>query len=139
MEYADVDSSPTLEYASVAAPRSIDADQPTDYWDISLEEVVRHALDNSKVMRDLGGIVLRTPDQAPTTLDPSIQETDPQLGVAAAHALLQGTRTAQRTRISYKPQPRAAPSERSGQDPDRFPSLEVLRAAAAPQIGRAHV
>ncbi|MBT6155175.1 MAG: TolC family protein [Planctomycetaceae bacterium] len=84
VEYADVDSSPTLEYTSVAAPRSIDADQPTEYWDVSLEEVVRHALDNSKVMRDLGGIVLRTPDQAPTTLDPSIQETDPQLGVAAA-------------------------------------------------------
>ena len=84
IEYTDVDSSPNVEYASTESPRSLDADQPTEYWDITLEEVVRYALENSKVMRDLGGIVIRTPEQATTTLDPIIQETDPQVGVAAA-------------------------------------------------------
>lgn len=84
IEYADVDSSPNVEYASTEAPRSLDADQPTEYWDITVEEVVRYALDNSKVMRDLGGIVIRTPSQATTTIDPGIRETDPQVGVAAA-------------------------------------------------------
>lgn len=51
---------------------------------LSLEESVRHALTTSKVMRDLGGTVIRSPQTTLTTLDPALQFTDPRTGEEAA-------------------------------------------------------
>ena len=41
-------------------------------------------LANSAVLRDLGGLVLQSPEGVLTTYDPMIQETDPRFGVDAA-------------------------------------------------------
>ena len=54
------------------------------YMDISLEEAVRLGLQNSKVIRDLGGTVLRNPDALASAYDPSITHSNPLLGEEAA-------------------------------------------------------
>jgi outer membrane protein TolC len=51
---------------------------------LSLEECVRQALVSSKVMRDLGGTVIRSPQTMLTTLDPALIFTDPRIGEEAA-------------------------------------------------------
>lgn len=65
-------------------PTTIDRDAPPEYWDLSLEEVIQISMTNSKVLRDLGGLVLRSPSTARTVFDPAIVETDPRFGVGAA-------------------------------------------------------
>lgn len=68
-----------------AGPPRTPRDETQDvYWDLSLEEAIRIALTNSRVMLDLGGTVLRAPESVPTAFGPAIQETDPQFGVEAA-------------------------------------------------------
>ena len=70
-----------------AQPRDVlDSDQ-LDYVDLSLQEALHLALSHSKVMRDLGGAILRTPESTPTAFGPAIQETSPQFGVEAALAV----------------------------------------------------
>lgn len=68
----------------VAPPRTIKDMAEVSYWDVTLEDTVRTALVNSKVLRDLGGTVVRSPDTTSTSLDPAIQETDPRFGVEGA-------------------------------------------------------
>src|SRR5205085_2069216 len=48
---------------SLAAPHpwTIDTKGTPEYWDLSLEEAIHLALANSRVMRDLGGAVVRSP------------------------------------------------------------------------------
>jgi hypothetical protein len=55
-----------------------------NYWDLKLDEVVQIALSQSKVIRDLGGAVVRTPQNAETFYDPATIETDPRFGMDAA-------------------------------------------------------
>ncbi|MEX2307115.1 MAG: TolC family protein [Pirellulales bacterium] len=71
---------------SLASPHpwTIDTQGTPEYWDVSLEEVIQLALANSKVMRDLGGAVVRAPSTIRTTLDPALAETDPRFGIEAA-------------------------------------------------------
>ncbi len=51
---------------------------------MSLEECIRQALATSKVMRDLGGTVVRAPGVAQTMLDPALVYSDPRAGEEAA-------------------------------------------------------
>jgi outer membrane protein TolC len=71
---------------SLASPHpwTIDTEGTPEYCDVSLEEVIQLALSNSKVMRDLGGAVVRAPATIRTTLDPALAETDPRFGIEAA-------------------------------------------------------
>jgi Outer membrane efflux protein len=71
---------------SLAAPPpwTITSQEPPEYEDISLEEVIRIALCNSRVLHDLGGAVVRAPGTQRTDWDPAIAETDPQYGTEAA-------------------------------------------------------
>lgn len=72
-------------------PRKI-RDPSHPEWDLShagfrnmtLQEVMQTALINSRVLLDLGGTVLRTPDTVQTTYGIAAQETDPQYGPEAA-------------------------------------------------------
>ena len=63
------------------APLLVDENSPPPAWDLSLAEAVQLGLENSKVLRDLGGSVLRTPGLAQTIHDPAIQATDPRFGM----------------------------------------------------------
>lgn len=65
-------------------PQTISDALPPQYWDMPLEEAMRLALENSQVLRDLGGALLRSPGTVRTVHGPAITETDPRFGVEAA-------------------------------------------------------
>ncbi len=62
---------------------SVAADQIT-YVDRSLDDVLRMAMKHSTVLRDIGGVVLRSPDTVNTGYSTQLQETDPRFGMEAA-------------------------------------------------------
>ncbi len=85
IEFPDVESESYPEVAvGSPAPITIDNAAPTEYWDLSLDEAIQTALQHSRVLRDLGGLVLESPENVRTVHDPAIQETDPRFGVEAA-------------------------------------------------------
>jgi len=55
-------------------------------WLISPTEAVQIAVERSKVLQDLGGSSLRNVNGVATIHEPSIQSTDPRLGIEAALA-----------------------------------------------------
>lgn len=65
------------------SPELVDPENAT-FTNLTLEEAIQLALQNSEVMRDLGGTVLRSPTAVQTTSDPAIAYTDPQFGEEAA-------------------------------------------------------
>jgi len=54
------------------------------YLNRQLDDVTSQALAASPVLRTIGGIVLRSPEAAITTLNRQLQQTDPRFGTAAA-------------------------------------------------------
>ncbi|APZ93514.1 type I secretion outer membrane protein, TolC family [Fuerstiella marisgermanici] len=62
---------------------SVAADEIT-YVDRTLDDVLRLAMQHSSVLRDIGGIVLRSPDTVNTGYSTQLQETDPRFGMEAA-------------------------------------------------------
>ncbi|HVT29895.1 MAG TPA: TolC family protein [Lacipirellulaceae bacterium] len=74
----------TDESLSSPPPWTIDTKGAPQYWDMSLEEAIRIALQNSRVLRDLGGAVVRSPATTRTAMDPAVTETDPRTGIEAA-------------------------------------------------------
>ena len=85
IEYPKVDQCCAVDssWAGVAPLTLADTSEP-EYWDVSLEEVVHMSLAQSKVLRELGGAVLRAPSTVETFWDPAVQETDPRFGIEAA-------------------------------------------------------
>jgi outer membrane protein TolC len=67
-----------------APPLALSLEREPLYWEMSVEEAVRLALQNSRVLRDLGGLLLRSPETTPTTYGPALVETDPRFGIEAA-------------------------------------------------------
>ncbi|MDX1926271.1 MAG: TolC family protein [Pirellulaceae bacterium] len=55
-------------------------------WLISPTEAIQIAVERSKILQDLGGTTLRSVNNISTIHDPSIQSTDPRLGIEAALA-----------------------------------------------------
>ena len=84
IEYPDVETPINTSVLETAPPLSIADDREIEYELISLQEAVQTALMNSRVLRDLGGTVLRSPDDADTNYDVALRELDPRFGVAAA-------------------------------------------------------
>ena len=68
------------DIAATPAPMTLYADTPV-FRDISLQECVQLALQNNEVMRDLGGVLLRTPASVQTVYTPAVQESEPRLGL----------------------------------------------------------
>lgn len=83
LENAAVETPLNHPNAATIAPISLDAENP-EYWDMPLEQALQSALQNSRVLRDLGGLILRSPQTVRTQQDPAITETDPRFGVEAA-------------------------------------------------------
>ncbi|MBW3595736.1 MAG: TolC family protein [Planctomycetes bacterium] len=90
-------SAADTEYGDVAAvayetppaelpPLTLQHPGSIPHFDLTLQEAVQIAISNSKVLRDLGGTVLRGTNSVETIHDPAIQETDPRFGPAAALA-----------------------------------------------------
>ena len=90
IEYPDVNAQPIADVANAQAPLTVANAQEFKMWDLSLEEVVRLTLENSTVVRNLGGrindggqnISTTAPEaltagggNAITTYDPALSES----------------------------------------------------------------
>jgi outer membrane protein TolC len=104
LEYPDSCQEPLDEAAGATEPVTLSNPAFDEIWEVSLEDAIRTALENGKVLRNLGGrfasfggprpqtgepavSLLTAPTQTPTIYDPSIVETDPFRGVESALAL----------------------------------------------------
>ncbi len=97
IDYPDVQNSSYPEVTNSVDPFTLVNPNPTDMWDLSLEEAIQMALKNSKVIRTLNGIgfsksgvsgvpsvLLSSPSAVSTVYDPALIEADPRFGVEAA-------------------------------------------------------
>ena len=104
LEYPDACQEPLDEAAGATEPLTLSNPAFDEIWEVSLEDAVRTALENGKVLRNLGGrfasfggprpqtgepavSLLTAPAQTPTIYDPAVVETDPFRGVESALAL----------------------------------------------------
>lgn len=103
LEYPDIDQQPLDEAAGTTEPFTLSNAEVEEIWELSLEDAIRIALENGKVLRNLGGrfgsfggprpqtgeppvSLLTAPEATPTVYDPAITETDPFRGVESALA-----------------------------------------------------
>lgn len=99
IEYPNVNVDSLGDVEGCTAPMTLKNTEPKEFWDLTLQEAHRCALENSKVMRQLGAAViaqaggngpgspdflLRNAQGAPTVYDPAIVESDPRFGVETA-------------------------------------------------------
>ncbi len=104
LEYPDSDQKPLEEAAGTVEPLTLSNPKFDQIWELSLEEAIRTALENGKVLRNLGGrfssfggprpqtgeppvSLLTAPALTPSIYDPAIVETDPFRGVESALSL----------------------------------------------------
>jgi len=80
IEYPNEPTPADAMLATTDAPLSLASLETQDYLDLNLEETMHLALSNSQVFRDLGGLVLRSPDAVRTGRDPAIVEAARQFG-----------------------------------------------------------
>ena len=83
----DAPAPPIFHEASLTtAPitASVITESDVTYVDRSLSEVLQDALHHAAVLRDLGGVILRSPETVRTNLMAQIQEADPRYGMEAA-------------------------------------------------------
>ena len=73
-----MDESCLEETAYTGPPITISNFEEAQPWDLSLDDCVRAALANSKVMQKLGGVVVNSPGAVNTLYDQAIAETGPQ-------------------------------------------------------------
>ena len=90
----DLPEPPFSEIQGTTRPFSLGGPTPKDYWSLKLEDTIRIALENGKVMRSIGGqvqgpptLLTSNPTSAPTIYDPAIVETDARFGVNAGLSL----------------------------------------------------
>ncbi len=83
-EYADTTFTEGDDTLAAPAPLSLADRTPPKMWDLTLDEAVRTALSSSKVLRDLGGTILRTPSLTSTVYGPALEQTHPRFGTEAA-------------------------------------------------------
>jgi outer membrane protein TolC len=91
IEYPDVEPCTLPDVAGAIRPFSLENNKPQGVWDLKLEEAIRNALCNNKIMRTIGGQVqgppdflMRNPQAVPSIYDPALAESDPRAGVEAA-------------------------------------------------------
>ena len=84
IEYPDIMNPINDDVLATTAPLTVTDESNIEFKYVTLQEAVHTALMNSRVLRDLGGTVLRSPDDVDTTFDVALQELDPRFGVAAA-------------------------------------------------------
>ena len=102
-ELADTHVPSLPEVTSAEAPLTLDNGTPREYWNLSLQEVVQIALQNGKVLRNLGGVsfgstgamgtpsvLISNPYSVGTIYDPALVEADPRYGVEAALSAFDG-------------------------------------------------
>ncbi len=107
IDYPDANVQSYAEVCNTVDPLTLDNPNPTDMWDLTLEEAIQMALKNSKVIRTLNGVsfskagvngapslMLSSPAAASTVYDPALIEADPRFGVEAALSAVDAQLTA---------------------------------------------
>ena len=86
VEYAAVDPGcdPAEKAFDLTPPPTVRSVGEAEKWPLTLEEAIQIALQNSQVIRDIGGRVVSAPTTSPSIYDPAIQEADPRFGAEAA-------------------------------------------------------
>lgn len=84
LQIGEPNCDPCCESGPVHAISPPNNSEDVSYVNMSLEETIRLALENSEVLRDLGGTVLRSPLAIRTANDPAIIFSDPRFGEEAA-------------------------------------------------------
>lgn len=95
IEYPDVEADSLAEVQKVLPPFTVSKSEVKEYWDLSLEEAIKIALQNSKIIRSLNqpdvgaprlpeSTLTVAPEGVPSVYDPARQETNPRTGVEAA-------------------------------------------------------
>ncbi len=102
LDYPDVETSTLDEVTEALPPYTLENIAFAEYWDLTLEEAIQAAMQNSKVFRSLGGRFVSSafnnrsqtgeapdaltlgPDQAQSIYDPAIVESTPFNGVEYA-------------------------------------------------------
>ncbi len=84
IEYPGVRSCLVPEVVSTPAPLAMENPADIATRDIRLDEVITLALQNSEILRSLGGAIVQAPAGVVTNFDPAITETNPLGGVEAA-------------------------------------------------------
>ncbi len=75
---------PAAWSSSPITSKTLREGQEVSYRDVSVNEVLLLAMEQSEVLRELGGTLLRTPEAARTRYTPGLQQTDPRFGTHAA-------------------------------------------------------
>jgi outer membrane protein TolC len=91
---ADVKCDRLSEVEGTLRPLSLLNSDAKEIWELSLEDAIRYALENSKVIRSIGGQIQGPPEfltrgaeQVPTIYDPAIIQSNPRFGEEAALSL----------------------------------------------------
>ncbi len=84
IEYPDVATATLAEQMTTDQPFTLGQEWPPPFHDMPLEEAIKLSLTHSEVLRDMGGLVLRSPESLRTVHDPAIRVTDPRTGVEAS-------------------------------------------------------
>ena len=86
IEYADLCDENCSEGCELMTgpPLTVSNYEDLQPWELTLDECVLMALQGSKVMQRLGGVVVNSPQAVTTALDPALQEANPLQGVEAA-------------------------------------------------------
>lgn len=84
IDHPHVDVVPAVLVSAPVTLRDRRQLETLNYQDVTLVEMVHLALQNSPVLRELGGIALRNPDVVSTVYQNSLRETDPRFSMEAA-------------------------------------------------------
>jgi outer membrane protein TolC len=98
IEHPDYEHEPLAEVTRTREPLTLSNSEDFEIWDLTLEDCMSIALQNSKVIKSLTqgtrqifdfrtlipDAILARPDAQPTIYDPALFETNPQSGVEAA-------------------------------------------------------
>jgi outer membrane protein TolC len=84
IQYPDVDHCEHMSPLVDRPPLTLRTDPPQNFWDMTLEEAIAIGLQNSEILKDLGGRVVANPETSSTVYDPAIRESDPIFGPEGA-------------------------------------------------------
>lgn len=90
IEYPEVakcaETEPTVAAKSAIDPLSLEDPSQIPAFDLTLEEAIKIAVEQSPVLRSIGGTVVDAPQATPTIYDPSLTSASPVQGTEAALA-----------------------------------------------------
>ena len=89
IEYPEVkncQTAPSVEAKAALEPLVLEDPSKLQTFELTLQEAVQLAVQQSPVLRNIGGTVVTSPDTTSTIFDPSLTAASPQLGTEAALA-----------------------------------------------------